>query len=100
MPGQPKAPFYIALFAVVLGLVGFAVYRSDLFAPKGQKPGGGPMQLPSGPAVEEPSGTAAVTTVKEYKFHPSERLPAVKGTSAYKPLVNNTVRFSLNVWAG
>ena len=44
--------------------------------------------------------TASITTVKEYKFKPSERLPAVKGTAAYKPLQNNTVRFALNVWAG
>ena len=27
-------------------------------------------------------------------------MPPVKGTAAYKPLVNNTVRFALNIWAG
>ncbi len=41
-----------------------------------------------------------MTTVKEYEFVPSSRLPEVKGTAAYKPLQNNTVRFALNVWAG
>ncbi len=43
MSGQPKAPFYVALFLVVAGLVAFAVYRSDLLAPKGkmhEAPGG------------------------------------------------------------
>ncbi|MCX7425979.1 MAG: phosphate ABC transporter substrate-binding/OmpA family protein, partial [Planctomycetia bacterium] len=28
------------------------------------------------------------------------RLPEITGTSAYKPLADNTVRFALNVWAG
>ena len=36
MAGQPKAPFYLAVFLVVVGLVGFALYRADIFAPKGQ----------------------------------------------------------------
>ncbi|MCR4413157.1 MAG: phosphate ABC transporter substrate-binding/OmpA family protein, partial [Thermoguttaceae bacterium] len=40
------------------------------------------------------------TTVKEYTFRPAERLPEIKGTSAYQPMENNTVRFALNVWAG
>ncbi len=41
-----------------------------------------------------------MTTVKEYAFKPAERLPEIKGTSAYKPMEDNTVRFALNVWAG
>ncbi len=40
------------------------------------------------------------TTVKTYAFKPAERLPPIKGTSAYKPMKDNTVRFALNVWAG
>ena len=43
---------------------------------------------------------ASITTVKEYSFKPAERLPEVKGISAYKALDDNTVRFALNVWAG
>ncbi len=100
MAGQPKAPFYIALSVVVLGLIAFAVYRSDIIAPHGKKASTEPLQLPGGKTVEDPSGAAAITTVKEYKFRPSERLPGVKGISAYKPMANNTVRFALNVWAG
>src|SRR4029077_184395 len=43
---------------------------------------------------------ASVTTVKEYTFRPAQRLPEIKGVSAYKALDDNTVRFALNVWAG
>ena len=42
----------------------------------------------------------SVTTVSEYEFVPRTKLPEVKGTSAYQPLQDNTVRFALNVWAG
>jgi len=48
----------------------------------------------------EAGDSAVPTTVKEYSFKPAEKLPPVKGTSAYKPLENETVRFALNVWAG
>jgi hypothetical protein len=41
-----------------------------------------------------------MTTVKEYAFVPSEKLPPVKGTAEYRALEDNTVRFALNVWAG
>jgi len=116
--GQPKPAFYVALAMVVLGLIGFAVYRSDLVAPKGpqQGAGGGPVAGGGGegePAskggsktatgLEQPAesaDTATPTTVKEYSFKPAEKLPPVKGTAAYKPLQDNTVRFALNVWAG
>ncbi|MBP7933364.1 MAG: OmpA family protein [Phycisphaerae bacterium] len=101
MAGQPKAPFFVALALVVAALVGFAIYRSDLIAPRERKADtGGPMQLPPAQQVENASDASGVTTVKEYTFKASERLPEVKGTSAYKPLVDNTVRFALNVWAG
>jgi NitT/TauT family transport system substrate-binding protein len=93
----------VVLFLVVGGLLAFAAYRSDVFAPKGagqQEHGGGdidPGEL--GQSAEGPD-TSSVTTVKEYTFRPAERLPEVKGTAAYKPLEDNTVRFALNVWAG
>src|SRR5205814_2628208 len=115
MAGQPKAPFYFAVFVVVAGLVAFAAYRAIRPAGKGGQanntngakepqisiPTGGSAGGGSGSTagVEAPD-TASITTVKEYKFKPSERLPEVKGTAAYKPLQNNTVRFALNVWAG
>ena len=49
--------------------------------------------------VEAPDANS-VTTAKEYNFVPSSRLPEVKGSSAYKPMVDRTVRMALNVWAG
>src|SRR5215207_2339095 len=110
MAGQPKAPFYFAVFLVVTGLVAFAAWRmvqnrgngGNNQPPKvavdpGKQPGG-PGKTAAGPA--EAADAAGITTVKEYTFKPSERLPAVKGTAAYKKLENNTVKFALNVWAG
>jgi NitT/TauT family transport system substrate-binding protein len=114
MAGQAKAPFYIVLVLIVLGLAGFAIYRADIVAPKGggtpqpQSNSGEPGTNPSTGGTATPAPTtggaeapdsASVTTVKEYKFVPSERLPAVKGIAGYK-LNDNTVRFALNVWAG
>jgi outer membrane protein OmpA-like peptidoglycan-associated protein/ABC-type nitrate/sulfonate/bicarbonate transport system substrate-binding protein len=101
MNGQPKVPFYLALFLVVGGLLAFAAYRSDLLAPKGNVNQGHEAIDPNvlGQTAED-ADSASVTTVKEYSFRPAERLPEVKGISAYKPLENETVRFALNVWAG
>jgi len=103
--------------------VGLAAWRAGMlnqFGLKGpgvagQRPapgGGGNPALPGpagGPAGDagggagvlfEASDSSVPTTVKEYSFKPAEKLPPVKGTSAYKPLENDTVRFALNVWAG
>ncbi len=107
MAGQPKPAFFAAVAVVVAALVLFALYRADVLAPRGN-PGGGeapqeidPAQLAGGgAAVEDAANAQPVTTVKEYAFVPSARLPEVKGTAAYRPLANNTVRFALNVWAG
>ncbi|MHB8899614.1 MAG: phosphate ABC transporter substrate-binding/OmpA family protein [Thermoguttaceae bacterium] len=106
MAGQPKPSFYVALGVVVFALVAFAIYRSDIFAPKAPAPqpqaGGGGDKID--PAMlgqtAEASDSSSVTTVSEYQFVPKMKLPEVKGTSAYKPLEDNTVRFALNVWAG
>jgi NitT/TauT family transport system substrate-binding protein len=103
MNGQPKLPFYIVLFLVVGGLVAFAVYRSDLLAPKGKMhdgAGGGAIDPHMLGQAAEDKDSPPITTVKEYSFNPAQRLPEVKGISAYKPLEDNTVRFALNVWAG
>jgi NitT/TauT family transport system substrate-binding protein len=108
MAEQPNRGFYIAVGLVVIALVGFAIYRSDLIAPKPAPPGGGagggvPEKIElkdvKQPA-ESSQDTTSPTTVKEYRFKPAEKLPPVKGTAAYKPLENNIVRFALNVWAG
>ncbi|MBN1344338.1 MAG: OmpA family protein [Phycisphaerae bacterium] len=101
MAGQPKAAFYVVLVIVIIGLVAFAVHRSDIFAPEGKKAGGDvDKTVTLGQQAEDASNPSGVTTVKEYKFRPTERLPEVKGTSAYKPMADDTIRFALNVWAG
>ncbi|MGD0896379.1 MAG: phosphate ABC transporter substrate-binding/OmpA family protein [Thermoguttaceae bacterium] len=102
MAGQPKAPFYGVLALVVIALVAFAVYRSDILAPKGKAPVKEKIDAGQlGQKAESPDTAApSLTTVKEYAFKPAERLPEIKGISAYKPMEENTVRFALNVWAG
>jgi NitT/TauT family transport system substrate-binding protein len=99
MAGQPKPTFYIVLFLVVAGLVTLAIYKSDLIAPKKPDQPNQKIDVKELGGAEAPD-TGSVTTVQEYKFVPAAKLPEVKGTSAYKPLVDNTVRFALNVWAG
>jgi len=127
--GQPKAPFWLAVWAVILGLVALAAWRAGMFGNVGPRPGAGGGQVaggagpggnggggnaggggnggpagggstPPGEGASEAPDDAVPTTVKEYAFKPAEKLPPVKGTSAYKPLENDTVRFALNVWAG
>src|SRR5664279_3218845 len=98
MAGQPRASFYVVVAAVVAGLVAFALYRADILAPKGKTAAKNkidPGQL--GQKAESPDTSAPATTVKEYTFRAAERLPDIKGTSAYKPMEDTTVRFSLNV---
>ncbi|MBA3686989.1 MAG: ABC transporter substrate-binding protein, partial [Planctomycetes bacterium] len=52
-------------------------------------------------AGSEAPDTASVTTVKEYKYVPGDRLPAVKGVSQYRwDDKAKVLRFSYNVWAG
>lgn len=108
MAGQPKPTFYIAVLLVVGGLIAFAASRLDIFAPKGNE-GPRPAQDQDidpgeigmgGEEAAEAADAAGITTVSEYKFKPSERLPDVKGAGAYAPMEDNTVRFALNVWAG
>lgn len=49
----------------------------------------------------DPANAAPVTTVKEYKYVPSQKLPPVKGTSAYQwDDKEKIVTFSYNVWSG
>lgn len=104
MAGQPKPTFYVALGLVILALVAFAIYRADVVAPKApqQQPGGGagPIDAAQLGQAAEADDAASVTTVSEYQFVPKLTLPEVKGTSAYQPLKDNTVKFALNVWAG
>jgi NitT/TauT family transport system substrate-binding protein len=118
MSGQPKAPFWLAVWAVILGLVGLAAWRAGALEPfglgrpnaGGARPVAGGGGAGGGGAAPDAAGglegmteapdVSVPTTVKEYTFKPAERLPPVKGVSAYAPLQDDTVRFALNVWAG
>ena len=102
MNGQPKAPFYLALFAVVGGLSPSPSIAATCSLRKAtcRQPPAQRYRSESLGQHGRSADTSSVTTVKEYTFKPAERLPEVKGISAYKPLEDNTVRFALNVWAG
>ncbi len=97
--GQPKPAFYVAVLIVVLGLVGLALWRYGAIGPQkqGQISSDELKQLQKG--AEAPD-SAGITTVKEYNFVPSTRLPEVKGISSYTAMADRTVRFAINVWAG
>jgi NitT/TauT family transport system substrate-binding protein len=108
MAGKPKPAFFIVVILIVLGLVGFALYRMGILAPKGKDKKVAKIDKKAldkikgkkkGNALEAPDSNAP-TTVKEYKYVAATKLPPVKGVSAYKKLKDRTVRFSINVWAG
>src|SRR5918993_3231172 len=98
--GQPRPTFYVAVLLVVLGLVGLALWRYGAIGPK---PGTGQFtadELAKMKAGAEAADTSGITTVKEYNYVASAKLPEVKGISSYKPMADRTVRFAINVWAG
>ena len=98
--GGPKPAFYVFLFLVVAGLIGLGLWR---FGAIGRPGGGAQVTLKdlqdAGPKGEAPDA-GGITTKKEYDFVPAQRLPEVKGVSAFAPLKDRTVRFAINVWAG
>src|ERR687897_1629766 len=98
--GQPRPAFYVAVLLVVLGLVGLALWRYGAIGPKtgtGQFTADELAKMKTG---AEAADTSGITTVKEYNYVPSAKLPEVKGISSYTPMADRTVRFAINVWAG
>jgi NitT/TauT family transport system substrate-binding protein len=98
--GQPRPAFYVAVFVVVLGLVGLAIWRYGSIGPgrQGGRISSDELQQMKGGA--EAPDSSGITTVKEYKYVAASKLPEVKGISSYKPMADRTVRFAINVWAG
>ena len=107
--GKPKPAFFIAVLAVVAGLVGLAFYRCN--AKKSDGGGGGEggsayidpniVKKNGSATAENPDPNAPPTTVTEYSFEPASTLPEVPGTAEYKALGKpRVVRFAVNVWAG
>ena len=102
MNGKPKPAFFLVMLVVVAGLIYVGINRFSGKGVFGSRDTSSISQdelakMKGGP--EAPDG-ASVTTVKEYNYVASTKLPEVKGTSAYAPLEDNTVRMALNVWAG
>lgn len=98
--GKPRPLFYLVMLAVVGGLIYVGVNR---FSNRGASADTSTMSAEELANVKggiEAPDNASLTTVKEYTFVPGTKLPEVKGSSAYAPLVDNTVRMALNVWAG
>ena len=99
--GRPRPAFFGVVFLVVVGLVVLGLYRFGALKSIIGSPGGQDStkteQTKDG--VEAPD-SQGITTVKEYSYVPTQRLPEVKGVSNYKPMTANTVRMALNVWAG
>ena len=113
--GKPKAGFWVLVILVVLGLGAYAAYKAGILLPPGTadktdaisadelkkiKAGGGQAAADAGKGGAEAPDESSPTTKKEYSFVPSATLPPVTGTSGYKPMKDDTVRFAINVWAG
>jgi NitT/TauT family transport system substrate-binding protein len=97
--GNAKPAFYLAVLAIVIGLVGLGLWRfGALPGSKGAHSGKSSGEQMT--SVTEAPDTSGITTAKEYKYVPAAKLPPVQGISSYKPLQDRTVRFAINVWAG
>jgi NitT/TauT family transport system substrate-binding protein len=96
----PTALGKLILFAFVLACVaGAAYYFRGLIAPGGRD-GSAQVNMDDFKKVEAPD-TKGITTVSEYKYVPGEKLPPVKGVSAYKwDAKEKVVNFPINVWIG
>jgi ABC-type nitrate/sulfonate/bicarbonate transport system substrate-binding protein len=97
---KPKPLFYIVLSLAVAALAAYGL-RGVIF-PRAGNTGPGNISasdLKSATGTEAPDANVP-TTVKEYTFKSSEKLPPIKETSAYTPMADRTVKFALNVWAG
>jgi NitT/TauT family transport system substrate-binding protein len=97
--GKPRPMFYLATLVVVAGLVYLGINR---FSNRGGTDTSNlsPEEIAAMKGGAEAPDDASLTTVKEYTFVPGTKLPEVVGSSAYQPMVDNTVRMALNVWAG
>ncbi len=97
---RPKPLFFVVLAIVILGLVAYG-FRSVIF-PKSESSKSATISKDelTGAKGVEAADSNVPTTVKEYVFKPSEKLPPITQTSGYDPMNARTVKFALNVWAG
>lgn len=99
---KPKPLFYVVAALVVIGLLAYALSQ---FGGGGTADQGGgqftDQELKNLQGKAEAADSSGITTVKEYSFVPSQKLPEVKGVSNYGALdETRTLRFAINVWAG
>ncbi len=88
----------VLIVFVLACIAGAAYYFRDLLAPSGR--GTGTVDIDEFRKVEAPD-TQGVTTVNEYNYVPAEKLPPVKGVSAYSwDAEEKVVQFPINVWIG
>ena len=94
--GNARPAFYLAVFAIVIALVGLGLWRFGAL-PGSKRPTVSKEDLEQ--PVESPD-SQGITTAKDYSYVPAQKLPPVQGISNYKPMENRIVRFAMNVWAG
>jgi NitT/TauT family transport system substrate-binding protein len=95
--GRPRPAFFLVMLLIIGALIYVGVSRFGGAVGLGE---GSDIAADSLAQGAEAPDDASLTTVKEYTYVPGTKLPEVRGTSAYEPMVNNTVRMALNVWAG
>jgi NitT/TauT family transport system substrate-binding protein len=96
-PARLTALGKIISILLVVGLICFGLY----IVTKGRSGKTIPGAKETESAQTEAPDTSGVTTVKEYKYVPADKLPAVKGVSQYDwDAKEKILRFSYNVWAG
>ncbi|HEY7395107.1 MAG TPA: phosphate ABC transporter substrate-binding/OmpA family protein [Gemmatimonadaceae bacterium] len=102
MNGKPRPAFFAVMFLVVAALlyVGFSRFTGRGLLGRSDSASISKDELVKMQGGPEAPDAGSMTTVKEYSYVAGSKLPDVKGTSAYAPLVDNTVRMALNVWAG
>ena len=98
---KPKPAFYVVMFLVIGGLVALAVTQMGGGDPKPNNGGTfSDEELKQLKGDAEMPDAVGITTVQEYEFVSSQRLPEVQGISSYNEMQDRTVRFAINVWAG
>ncbi len=103
MASKPKPAFYAVAFLLIAALLGFALYRMSGRTSSAPAPSATVFSAQDMAALKnkaEADDASGITTVKEYAYVPSQRLPDVKGVSTYKAMKDEVVRFAINVWAG
>ncbi len=105
MANDPVGPTKLGKLALILFvlalLAGAAYYFRDLIAPEAGKTGDidlDAFRQQQGVEAMDPTG---ITTVNEYSYVPTEKLPPVEGVSNYRWDENEKiVQFPINVWVG